>query len=362
MTALRRLASRTATSLHPIAAQRRSFSNTLAPRVASEPLPGPFSGVGVYIDAGSRYEDPSLRGVSHIIDRLAFKSTRQRSGDDMFNALESLGGTIQCASSRESLMYQSASFNSTVPTTLQLLAETIREPSITEEEVHTQLAVADYEITELWAKPETILMELINVAAYKDNTLGNPLLCPRERLGEIDRNTILRYREKFFTPERMVVAFAGVPHEKAVSLTEGLFGDMKKSVSALPGNKKEKEKEEEDAALNSSVSTKDDASTSPSPPSSSSLWRKLGFSSSTPSNTSPSTSSPQHTQPFDMNQPAHYTGGFLSLPAIPPPASPALPRLSYIHLAFEALPISSPDIYAIAALQTLLGGGGSFSA
>jgi len=65
---------------------------------------------------------------------------------------------------------------------------------------------------------------------------------------------------------------------------------------------------------------------------------------------------------LDLNRPAHYTGGFLSLPHIPPPASPMLPRLSYIHLAFEALPISSPDIYALAAIQTLLGGGGSFSA
>jgi len=36
--------------------------------------------------------------------------------------------------------------------------------------------------------------------------------------------------------------------------------------------------------------------------------------------------------------------------------------LSHIHIAFEALPISSDDIYALATLQTLLGGGGSFSA
>ena len=42
-------------------------------RVATEALPGPFSAVGVYVDAGSRYEDEELRGVSHIIDRLAFK-------------------------------------------------------------------------------------------------------------------------------------------------------------------------------------------------------------------------------------------------------------------------------------------------
>jgi processing peptidase subunit alpha len=42
-------------------------------RVATEALPGHFSGIGVYIDAGSRYENQRLRGVSHIIDRLAFK-------------------------------------------------------------------------------------------------------------------------------------------------------------------------------------------------------------------------------------------------------------------------------------------------
>ncbi|EDN03431.1 mitochondrial processing peptidase alpha subunit [Histoplasma capsulatum] len=38
------------------------------------------------------------------------------------------------------------------------------------------------------------------------------------------------------------------------------------------------------------------------------------------------------------------------------------PRLSHIHIAFEGPPISSQDIYALATLQMLLGGGGSFSA
>ena len=42
-------------------------------RVASENTPGHFSAVGVYVDAGSRYETANTRGVSHILDRLAFK-------------------------------------------------------------------------------------------------------------------------------------------------------------------------------------------------------------------------------------------------------------------------------------------------
>lgn len=50
------------------------------------------------------------------------------------------------------------------------------------------------------------------------------------------------------------------------------------------------------------------------------------------------------------------------MPAQPPSLNPQVPVFSHIHLAFEGLPISSDDIYALATLQTLLGGGGSFSA
>ena len=68
------------------------------------------------------------------------------------------------------------------------------------------------------------------------------------------------------------------------------------------------------------------------------------------------------TSSTDIFRPAQYTGGFLALPPAPPSPNPALPNFSHIHLAFEGLPIVSDDIYALATLQFLLGGGGSFSA
>ncbi|KAJ5314237.1 uncharacterized protein N7443_001121 [Penicillium atrosanguineum] len=349
-------------------------------RVATESLPGPFAGVGVYVDAGSRYEDASLRGVSHIMDRLAFKSTKSHTGDEMLEVLESLGGNIQCASSRESLMYQSASFNSAVPTTLGLLAETIRDPLITEEEVLQQLAVAEYEIGEIWAKPELILPELVHMTAYRDNTLGNPLLCPSERLGEINKSVVERYRDVFFNPDRMVVAFAGVSHAEAIKLTEQYFGDMKASEQSkgpvLSGSGIDTTLSGSTNAANEgqipTVPSFTPSSTVSSPAASqstnSSILSKLPFlkklSTSSPNNATVEPLHPSLIEPsaLDLRRPAHYTGGFVALPPIPPPANPMLPRLSHIHLAFEALPISSPDIYALATLQTLLGGGGSFSA
>lgn len=287
----------------------------------------------------------------------------------MLETLENLGGNIQCASSRESLMYQSASFNSAVPTTLGLLAETIRDPLITEEEVLQQLATAEYEIGEIWSKPELILPELVHMAAYKDNTLGNPLLCPEERLGAINKAVVEKYRETFFNPERMVVAFAGVPHQTAVSLTEKLFGDMKRHQGpSLSGSGVDTTlSEAQEPAVPQFTPTSTISTPAASQKSQPGLLSKLPFlknlsTSSSKEAASPSESALSGFSGLDLTRPSHYTGGFLSLPPIPPPANPMLPRLSHIHLAFEALPISNPDIYALATLQTLLGGGGSFSA
>ncbi|KAK3295769.1 peptidase M16 inactive domain-containing protein [Chaetomium fimeti] len=331
-------------------------------RVASEDLPDAFSGVGVYIDAGSRFENQSVRGASHIMDRLAFKSTGSRSADEMLEAVEKLGGNIQCASSRESMMYQAATFNAAIPTTVALLAETIRDPKLSDEEIEQQIETAEYEVREIWSKPELILPELVHTAAFKDNTLGNPLLCPQERLGAINKEVIQTYRDAFYQPERIVVAFAGVPHVEAVKLAEKHFGDMKATPPTLSRTGSETSLDSAGSEASGASSPSASSSSTTSSPESSGLLSKIPF---LKNFSSSGASSPGPIIPIsseDLSRPAHYTGGFLSLPPQPLPLNPHLPTFTHIQLAFEGLPISSDDIYALATLQTLLGGGGSFSA
>ena len=100
-------------------------------RVATEATPGHFSAVGVYIDAGSRYERPWVpgeSGVSHLLDRMAFKSTKGRTAEDMEQLIQAVGGNVMCSSSRETIMYQSSVFNQDIRTVLDVFADTIQNP------------------------------------------------------------------------------------------------------------------------------------------------------------------------------------------------------------------------------------------
>lgn len=265
-------------------------------------------------------------------------------------------------------MYQAATFNSAVPIATELLAETMRNPQITEEEVAQELATAEYEITEIWKKPELILPELVHMAAFKDNTLGNPLLCPAERIPEINRATVEAYRNAFYRPERTVVAFAGVPHEEAVQLATQFFGDLKgaeRPAFSRTGSETSMDSLSSDASTNSSASSTGASSIStstqqPSILSKIPLFKNL--STSAPNNASVLDTSKIYPTQQQLTAPAQYSGGFVSLPSQPPSYNPMQPVFTHIHLAFEGLPIASDDIYALATLNTLLGGGGSFSA
>ncbi|KAI9252659.1 Metalloenzyme, LuxS/M16 peptidase-like protein [Sporodiniella umbellata] len=296
-------------------------------RVTSENTPGHFSAVGVYVDAGSRYETAKTRGISHILDRLAFKSTKNRSADEIVAELESLGGNIMCSSSRESVMYQSAIFSQDLDRVISLFSDVVCYPTIAPIEVEEQRQTALYEIEEIWSKPEMILPEILHTVAYEGNTLGNPLLCPPETLQTMTPELIQQYKETWYRPERMVIAACGAEHEKVVDLAYKYFGNVPASAENL------------DSVSTHLEALKKQSARSEKPSLMKSLLQR------------------KPSSPFDIaTEPAQYTGGTQLLEI----GSEAF--LNHVYVAFEGVSIDDPDIYALTTLQILLGGGGSFSA
>ncbi|CCH58824.1 hypothetical protein TBLA_0A10460 [Henningerozyma blattae CBS 6284] len=286
-------------------ALRDTFKKTTLPNgvtVATSNTKGHFSAVGLYMHAGSRFETPETIGCTHLLDRLAFKSTQNYSGKDISQKLELLGGNYQCISSRETMIYQASVFNQDVDKMLKLMSQTVKSPLITVEEVEEQKQIAQYEVGEIWQKPELALPELLHTTAFAGKTLGAPLLCPLESIPTVTPNTLQLYRDALYTPKNTVAAFVGVPHDKAVEMALTQFADWNLNP-------------------NSKVNL---------------------INTSTP-------------------EVAQYIGGEACLP--PAPYYGATPiELYHFQIGFESYPAAHDSVYAGAVLQTLLGGGSSFSA
>ncbi|KAL1919064.1 uncharacterized protein VTP21DRAFT_2445 [Calcarisporiella thermophila] len=292
-------------------------------RVATEPSSGHFYSLGIFAEAGSRYETARTRGASHILDRLAFKSTKTRTQAQM---LEDLRCMATCTSSREAIVYQCRIFKRDLRRMLGLLSEVVRYPRISHEEVIEQRKTAAYELQALHAHPDAVLPDMVHAAAFRNNTLGNPLLCSPEKLAGMTRETLRHYRDTWFKPDRLVVAAVGPSHEDMVRFTEECFGDMK--VTAWPG----------------------DSPSAKSQPSANSNFPFLKMMTRAASSFLPS---PPSTPREMARQRAKYTGGRIFTATNDP--------LTHIQLAFEGVSVRHEDIYTAAVLQVLLGGGGAFS-
>lgn len=259
--------------------------------------------------------------------------------------MNALGGQIMCSSSREAIMYQSSHFHQSTPLAVSLIADTVLNASFLPEEIEAQRDAARYEIREINSKPEMMLPEVLHHVAYGGETLGNSLLCPEDRVDHIDEWMLRGCMKDWYKPERMVLAGAGMRHEELLELGDKYFSSLKSSATA--------------PSLQSTCRSATSASPVPPhflPPSSPSTAKSLTRAASSylfPSFVTPSSDPPPSTA--SHRSPSTYTGGhrfILNLTS----------EFNHVYVAFEGVGIHDDDIYIIATMQTLLGGGGSFSA
>ncbi|GBG84704.1 hypothetical protein CBR_g39080 [Chara braunii] len=200
-------------------------------KIASEDTPGPTTTVGLYIDSGSVYETAGNNGVSHLLERMSFKTTNNRTHFRLIREVEAIGGNVQASASREQMAYTGDALRTHMPEILELLADSVRNPKFVEWEVKEQLARVKAEVSEMANNPQSLMVEALHSAGYA-GALGRPLLCPESNVGRLDSAACREFVEANYTAPRMVLAASGVDHSDLLAVAEPLFSDLPKV--ALP--------------------------------------------------------------------------------------------------------------------------------
>lgn len=197
-------------------------------RVASaESISNGVSALGVFVDAGSKFENFENNGTSHMLERMAFKSTEKRSSLRLVRDIEDIGGQFGAFSAREFMIYQGECLRESVDDAVEILAETTQKPELADWDIDEQRKIIGFELEDMESSAQAILTEVIHAAAYTEQSgLGQPLWCPKRNLDKLNATHLRNYVDTHFTAGRMVLSACGVDHDKLVALAEKHFGDL----------------------------------------------------------------------------------------------------------------------------------------
>ncbi|KAK4838422.1 hypothetical protein QYF36_013601 [Acer negundo] len=196
-------------------------------RIASETSVNAGASIGIYLDCGSIYETPVSCGASHLLEKMAFKSTKNRSHLRIIREVEAIGGNILASASREQMGYTFDALKTYVPEMVELLVDSVRNPVFLDWEVNEELSRLKSELGELRNNPQGLLLEAIHSAGFS-GALANPLLAPESVLSSLDGTVLEEFVAENYTAPRMVLAASGVDIDELVTIAEPLLSDLPK--------------------------------------------------------------------------------------------------------------------------------------
>jgi processing peptidase subunit beta len=196
-------------------------------RVASERLYGETCTVGVWIDAGSRYENEKNNGAAHFLEHMAFKGTQKRTQRQLEVEIENMGGHLNAYTSREQTVYYAKVFKQDTERAMEILADILQNSVLDPAAVNRERDVILREMEEVNKQYEEVILDHLHATAFPDAGLGRTILGPEENILSLSRDDLRGYISTHYTANRYVVAAAGaVNHEHLVDLTNKYFGSL----------------------------------------------------------------------------------------------------------------------------------------
>ena len=164
--------------------------------------------VGIWVKVGSMNETADENGMSHFIEHMVFKGTKNRSARDIAEEMDMVGGQLNAFTSKECTCYYAKVTDDELELAVDILADLALRPVFDEKELNKERGVVLEEIAMVEDTPEDLVHELLAEAQY-DGSLRCPILGPGKLIRQYTRDDMVRYWSRHYVPQNMVLSIAG---------------------------------------------------------------------------------------------------------------------------------------------------------
>jgi predicted Zn-dependent peptidase len=189
-------------------------------RVVTEKIPFAHSvSTGIWVNAGSRDENPPQRGITHFIEHMLFKGTKRRSALDIAKEFDSVGGFANAFTSKEHVCFHAKVLATHLPLLTDLLSDLFLQSVFDPAEIEREQSVIIQEIRMVEDTPDEFIHVLFQEDFWRQNPLGLPIYGTVETVEKTGRKDMLDFIANSFNPERIVISAAGnLDHQNFVDL------------------------------------------------------------------------------------------------------------------------------------------------
>lgn len=189
--------------------------------------------VGIWVNAGSRYETKEENGITHFIEHMLFKGTKNRTARQIAEEFDRIGGEINAFTSKEHTCYYAKVLDHHGELAIDILADMFFNSLFSKEDIERERQVVLEEIYMSEDDPADDVHEKLWGVMFPDDALGRPILGTPETLSTFDEEMIRSYMAKHYGPQNVVISIAGNIEDSLLEKVEALFGNYESSEESI---------------------------------------------------------------------------------------------------------------------------------
>ncbi len=198
-------------------------------RIATAAMPHMKSvTVGVWVAVGGRHEAVEDCGISHFVEHMLFKGTKDRSARQITEAVEGVGGFVNAFTTEDHTCYYAKAGARYLPLLGDVLLDMVLNSRFESDEIEREREVIREEILMYKDQPSQHTEEVLTDLMWPEHPLGRPLTGSVETLATFSRRKVQNFVRQTYNASTILIAVAGnATHAEALAALQPLVAKLK---------------------------------------------------------------------------------------------------------------------------------------
>ena len=173
--------------------------------------------IGFVVKVGSRDEDQSLNGISHFLEHMLFKKTKNRTTNNLLKELDSFGTYYNASTSHEYTSFELHGNNKDFNKLFKILIDMYLNPKFPKKDLEIERGVISEEYNMGMTDIDDLLFENLFYMIFGDNGLGRPIIGTLDNIKSFSRSDLLGYKNIFYNLLNTIFIVIGDINKSTVS-------------------------------------------------------------------------------------------------------------------------------------------------